>query len=153
MMRAISLWQPWASLMACHAKTIETRGYPTHCRGLVAIHAAQKSVTVQAPIAEIMVRALDPNARPLQPQDYLDGLPRGVIVAVVEIYDCQPVERMKLQFKEWVEAEKHWGDFTPGRFCWLTRNPVALKEPVPCLGKQGFFNLPPDVEAKVKAQL
>lgn len=153
MLRAISLHQPWASLMACHAKTIETRHYLTHCTGLLAIHAAQKIVKVPDPTAKIMLHALDPKATPLSPQDYFDGLVRGVIVAVVEIYDCSRVEHFQAQHNEWFHSERHFGDFSNGRFAWFTRKPVTLKEPVECKGKQGFFFLPADVEAKVRAQL
>jgi hypothetical protein len=39
MMRAISLDEPWASLMALDLKRIETRGRPTNVRGELAIHA------------------------------------------------------------------------------------------------------------------
>jgi activating signal cointegrator 1 len=152
-MRAISLWQPWASLMACHAKTIETRGYSTQCRGLVAIHAAQKMVHVDSPTAGVMVTALDTGAHPLTPQEYIDGLPRGVVVAVVEIYGCITAEEFKAKHPHWHSAEKHFGDFTDGRFAWLTRNSYRLKEPVECKGKQGFFFLPADVEKAVQAQL
>jgi hypothetical protein len=153
MFRAISLWQPWSSLLACGAKTIETRGYSTQCRGLVAIHAAQKMVHVPWQEAKIIVNALDQNAQPLQDEDYIDGLPRGVVVAVVEIYGCITAEEFKAKHPHWHSAEKHFGDFTDGRFAWLTRNSYRLKEPVECKGKQGFFFLPADVEKAVQAQL
>ena len=39
--KAISLWQPWASLIVCGAKEIETRSWSTKVRGTVAIHAAK----------------------------------------------------------------------------------------------------------------
>lgn len=41
-MKAISLWQPWASLIAAGVKSIETRGWPTNYRGQIAIHAAKR---------------------------------------------------------------------------------------------------------------
>lgn len=41
-MKALSLWNPWASLMAVVAKKIETRSWPTSYRGATAIHAAKK---------------------------------------------------------------------------------------------------------------
>lgn len=41
-MKAITIWQPWASLIACGAKKYETRGWPTKYRGPIAIHAAAK---------------------------------------------------------------------------------------------------------------
>ncbi len=43
-MKAISLWQPWASLIACGAKPYETRGYPPPRELIgqrIAIHAAK----------------------------------------------------------------------------------------------------------------
>jgi hypothetical protein len=43
-MKAISLWQPWATLVAIGAKTIETRGWSTSYRGPIAIHAAKKLI-------------------------------------------------------------------------------------------------------------
>ena len=43
-MKAITLWQPWASLLACGAKQYETRSWATNYRGPIAIHAASKSI-------------------------------------------------------------------------------------------------------------
>lgn len=41
-MKALTLWQPWASLVALGVKTIETRSWSTKYRGPLAIHAAAK---------------------------------------------------------------------------------------------------------------
>lgn len=41
-MKAISLWQPWASLVALGVKTIETRSWSTKYRGPLTIHAAAR---------------------------------------------------------------------------------------------------------------
>lgn len=48
-MKAITIWQPWASLIALGAKQIyvkrfETRSWATSYRGPIAIHAAKKNV-------------------------------------------------------------------------------------------------------------
>ena len=43
-MKAITLHQPWAQLVAIGAKTIETRSWSTNYRGQLAIHAAVKPV-------------------------------------------------------------------------------------------------------------
>ncbi|MCY4577660.1 MAG: ASCH domain-containing protein [Chloroflexi bacterium] len=64
-MKALSLRQPWASLIADGRKTIETRTWRTHYRGPLAIHAS---------------------ARPH------GDLPTGGIVAVAWLYDCRPME-------------------------------------------------------------
>jgi ribosomal protein S27E len=54
-MKAISLWQPWASLIACGAKPFETRSWAPP-RGLIgqtiAIHAAKKIDKGAAQFAE-----------------------------------------------------------------------------------------------------
>lgn len=44
-MRALTLHQPWASFVACGAKQIETRSWPTKHRGPIAIHAGKRRPT------------------------------------------------------------------------------------------------------------
>src|SRR5260370_42147173 len=39
-MKALTLWQPWASLVAFEEKKVETRTWATKYRGPLAIHAA-----------------------------------------------------------------------------------------------------------------
>lgn len=41
-MKALTIWQPWASLLACGAKKYETRSWATKYKGQIAIHAAIK---------------------------------------------------------------------------------------------------------------
>ena len=41
-MKAITIWQPWAQLVAVGAKNYETRSWSTRYRGAIAIHAAKK---------------------------------------------------------------------------------------------------------------
>lgn len=41
-MKAITIWQPWASLIMLGKKTIETRSWATSYRGPLAIHAAKR---------------------------------------------------------------------------------------------------------------
>ncbi|KQO04623.1 hypothetical protein ASF12_13925 [Paenibacillus sp. Leaf72] len=46
-MKAITIIQPWATLIAIGAKQYETRGWSTKHRGALAIHAgSQKSILV-----------------------------------------------------------------------------------------------------------
>lgn len=40
--RALTIRQPWASLIACGAKTVETRSWSTAWRGTLLIHAAKE---------------------------------------------------------------------------------------------------------------
>lgn len=49
-LKAITIWQPWASLIACGAKQYETRSWKTDYRGPIAIHAAAKRPPKQGQI-------------------------------------------------------------------------------------------------------
>ena len=40
-LKAITIWQPWAELIIRGFKQYETRSWPTHYRGKIAIHAGQ----------------------------------------------------------------------------------------------------------------
>ena len=40
--KALTLWQPWASLIAWGEKQYETRSWSTEYRGLLAIHASKR---------------------------------------------------------------------------------------------------------------
>lgn len=69
-MKALTLHQPWASLVACGVKTIETRSWSTSYRGPLAIHAAvkvprlprfptRKSQRTEPTAADVAVHELD----------------------------------------------------------------------------------------------
>ncbi len=36
--------------------------------------------------------------------------------------------------------ERAFGDWSPGRFGWILRNPVLFDKPIPAKGAQGFWN-------------
>ncbi len=52
-MKALTLTQPWASLMALGVKRIETRSWYTSYRGEVVIHSGQKRLVMSLSSAEV----------------------------------------------------------------------------------------------------
>jgi hypothetical protein len=40
---------------------------------------------------------------------------------------------------EWIDDQRPFGDFTPGRFAWLLDNIQRLDPPIPARGRQGFW--------------
>jgi hypothetical protein len=144
-MKCISLWQPWASLMAMGQKRIETRSWPTAYRGPLAIHAAK---TWNREIAAMV--AVEPFRSVLgvnwhDTAFHKDGkttvLPRGAIIAVVDLVDCREITE-----KNAVSGnERAFGDYTPGRFGWITKNLRVLPAPVPFKGAQGLFEVPDEL--------
>jgi len=144
-MRAISLWQPWASAIAAGLKTIETRHWPTDYRGPLAIHAAKKTTRYQKQIWEDNVE--DP--KEVDARDHFrkigilrwEDLPFGAIVATAELYGMASTQQISAEGFCLIH-DRPWGDFTAGRYGWLLRN-VQPITPIPCLGRQGFFDWEP----------
>jgi hypothetical protein len=88
-MKALTLTQPWASLVAIGAKRIETRSWSTKYRGPIAIHAAK-----DMPRSARLFAYRDPAGQVLNEGGILLGgdckeLPRGAIVAVARLYRRQ----------------------------------------------------------------
>lgn len=145
-MKCISLWQPWATLMAIGAKTIETRSWRTDHRGPLAIHAAKKwsGELHRIGISEPFFAALRKEygllgAAILGPQ----VMPFGAIVAVVDVTGCCSTAGLQNVSGD----ERAFGDYQANRFGWIT-DPTKLRrldKPVPWKGSQGFFEVPDEV--------
>jgi hypothetical protein len=144
-MKALTIWQPWATLVAIGAKRIETRGWETRYRGWLAIHAARKStpdlrdLVTEWPFAEV-----------LQPHIHEHGaLPLGAIVAVARLVGCERsedlVDRIALdeptRDPDFPEFERVFGGYAPGRFGWILGDVFALPEPIEVGGAQGLWTV------------
>lgn len=146
-MRAISLWQPWASLwLTPCAKIHETRSWPTSHRGPLAVHASKKVVLPTEMNATLFAEIVDAlgfidRSKPADPEEavrrYL-SLPRGGVIGVVEIEDCYPTDR-----GTGLLSDLRFGNWDAGRFAWRrSPNVKVLSEPVYCRGFQGIWTLP-----------
>lgn len=107
-MKAITLWQPWASLLACGAKHYETRSWPTNYRGPIAIHAAKTNVRsvldrmfpfdvsdyflVHLEFTALSVRHDFIKTAELAVSGRLDVLPLGAVIAVADLVGCHKIE-------------------------------------------------------------
>lgn len=158
-MKALSLWQPWASAIAVGAKLVETRDWSTKYRGPLAIHAAKRKV-----ICELMsFHSYWGWIGAMTPLDWTWGrngdedihrLPFGAIVAVCDLVDCRPTasftqaqldtprtpERSMGHLYQW--TERQMGNFELGRFGWVLENIRRIDPAVPLLGQRGLFDIP-----------
>ena len=141
-MKTISLWQPWASLIACGAKRIETRGWSTKYRGPLAIHAAKRPFTVGDAWA-IGPETLGEMEKALNLRLPTD-LPAGCIVATATLADCVPVSSFAITTRLSC-AEKLFGDYSAGRFGWILTDVTPLRTPLPWRGMQRLFEIPDEV--------
>ncbi len=133
-MKAISLTQPWASLVACGYKRIETRSWSTNYRGMIAIHAAKSFPRWAREFAE--------DERSVG--RVTGELPLGAIVAVCRLLDIKSTHDIEPS-----ALERHLGDYTPGRCAWLLDEVAALDEPIICRGALGLWTVPEDIAADV----
>ncbi len=123
-MKALTLTQPWATLVALGYKRVETRSWKTQYRGPLAIHAAKGYPASARRFAE-----------------HFGGLartPRGAIVCTIDLVDCQLTEEAALRISD---LELHLGDYTPGRWAWLfdSASLRLLPDPIPAKGALGLW--------------
>lgn len=146
-MKAISLWQPWATLLVTGHKEHETRGWPTQVRGTVAVHAAKKKCSEAR---ELVLEY--PFCDALNDHE-LSALPFGCLIGTVDLVACVQAEKVYAP-GIWghEDPDFFFGNFEPGRWAWKCESPRMLAEPIPYRGMQGFFELPPDV-ARILARL
>ena len=128
-MKALTLTQPWADLVASGHKRWETRSWSTNYRGLVAIHAAKGFPKYAQVFAseEMAFGRLAPR------------IARGAIIAVARIVDVRPTEEVALEIEG---LERRLGDYAWGRFAWQLADVVRLDEPIGCKGMLGLWAVP-----------
>lgn len=133
-MKALTLWQPWATLVAIGAKRIETRSWNTAYRGPLAIHAAK--VRTNLPLFYD-----DPFLQVLRDAGYktASDLPTGCVVATCNLAAIELTT--SLFAVDLQEHELEFGDYSLGRFAWFLEDIVKVEQRMPVRGYQGLWNI------------
>lgn len=140
--KALPLWQPWATLVAVGAKRIETRDFPPQRIGLrpkqrIAIHACKRT-------SELWLCAYDEFADCLP--CVAEDLPLGALLAVCTLDRASEVTaESAAALRERNPQEYAFGHYAPGRWAWVLKDVVQLDKPVPFKGSQGTFDVPADL--------
>jgi len=125
-MRALTILQPWAHLIATGEKLVENRTWATNYRGLLGIHAGRS-----------------PRLVPVDGHLRWPGMHYGAIVAVAYLFDCQTMSGLHLAAKS---SEEHEliarSEFAEGPICWCLRAVVRIR-PIPSRGQQGLWQPDP----------
>ncbi len=148
-MKALSIKQPWASLIVGGApimekepspehpesysivwkgkvllKDIENRNWSTNFRGRIYIHAAKRDAAFDDTFKFLCERiGLSPVVALMA---FSKRLPRGAIIGEVDIVDCV------------TKSKSRW---FVGKFGLVLRNPVVYKTIIPYRGQPGFFEV------------
>ncbi|HEV8596799.1 MAG TPA: ASCH domain-containing protein [Candidatus Dormibacteraeota bacterium] len=133
-MKAITLHQPWASMIAVGAKRIETRAWSTRHRGPLAIHAA-KSFPEYAQAFALTSRFV--RARLDDAELISLKIPFGAIVAVAQLVEVVPTQTVVDSLSQ---EERALGDYAAGRWAWLLAKIEPLTPPIECRGGVGLWD-------------
>jgi len=128
-MKALSIRQPWAWLIAHGHKDIENRKWKTKFRGTFAIHTgkAVDMCAIDSPPDAIYSRGLGLEFE-------LANMPVGGIVGVAQITTC-----VGHSDSEWFDGP--WG------FEIVNARPIEF---IPCPGRLGFFELPAAIAGQIE---
>lgn len=149
--KALSLWQPWATLVVSGAKQFETRSWSVGYRGRLLIHASKRKdeesldLCLEEPFRLALVTA---------GLKVIGDLPFGALIGEVELAGCWRTEEVWFANSPDVAiilwgggiqipaTERPFGDYSRGRWAWRLRNPKPFSQPIPYLGRTGLFDVP-----------
>lgn len=130
-MKALTISQPYASLIVSGTKWIENRTWPTSYRGELAIHAGKGTQYLS--------------------RDELAKYPSGCVIAIAKLTACVSMQEIfdrdqvlhrrhhviKETSKTWSQAARH--THASGPWCWILED-VQPVEPIYIAGKQGLWS-------------
>lgn len=149
-MKALSLTQPWATLVTNGHKRIETRSWASSYRGPLAIHASKglpgwvsDVVRAEPQFAAALGNLFDPRGK------VLGDLPRGCVIAIAELVSVKFIPA-NAEGWDWTgpdgrqysyqitDKERAFGDYEAGRYAWLLADikPITL---APARGALGLW--------------
>lgn len=149
-MKALTLYQPWASAIAAGLKKIETRNWtPSHdvFQDRLAIHASTRWSPKEVAFWVEWIMGAPPECRDAFQKVGItigtDNPPLGVIVATVRVIRCVPTHDLAATIGQ---VENSLGDFSPLRWGWVMEDVRPLKRPIRATGMQKIWEWtpPPD---------
>jgi hypothetical protein len=145
-MQALTIREPWASLIVSTNKKFETRDWKRNYRGLLAIHSGKQSVPVED--------------YPLGLEEILDDLEitqdnlnnnKGKIIAIATLKE---IHLMTDKFiNEQSELERLTGFWEPGLYAWELTDIKPITQPIPARGMPGLWTVPDDIYVQIQQQL
>jgi hypothetical protein len=132
-MKAITVWQPWASLIVVGTKGYETRGWQPSPKRLkvgdpIALHAAKREPErIERLWSYLRLCATG-----------WDDLPTGCVLGYGYFQGSIRTDDANVS-----RQERDLGDWSPGRYAWRITDLHIFTEPVPATGKQGLWEWTP----------
>ena len=150
-MKALTLYQPWASLIAAGIKTTETRDWAPYQDLIgrrIAIHAGRQVIANP--------RYLDPAvwdaAATLFGQRWDLAIPKGAIVATAVVAHAYRIKQGQ-ETNSRQGRKDPYGNYQPGRWVWVLEDIEQLEPPVPARGSLGLWEWHQHEEDQAQGQL
>src|SRR5438270_7339154 len=102
--KAITLWEPWATAMRLMLKKIETRHWQTGYRGPLAIHAAARLIDPPEKLPKELVEEI-------RAYDLVEKCRYGHVLCIVDLYDIRRTDHI-------VKSLSRGGTFAHPEFPW-----------------------------------
>lgn len=138
-MKALTIWQPWSSLLVFGQKKYETRSWATAYRGPIAIHAAKRPVrrTIDALDTGNAWDTLELFESLFPGTGELAQLSTGAIIGTAILTGCNLIDEAFAAGL--TPQERALGDFTLGRYAWEFQKMIPVDPPIPAKGMQGLW--------------
>ncbi|MFI8992155.1 ASCH domain-containing protein [Streptomyces antimycoticus] len=133
-MRALTIRQPWAALIAHADKRIENRVWPTSYRGPLLIHAGKsidRTALKHPPVAAEVRRLRDQGIQ----------LELGAVIAVAQLSGCHQPDGVCTRWS------------AVGQFHFELSHVAALPLPVPCTGRLQLWFPSAELLDRIRPQL
>jgi hypothetical protein len=138
--KAISLWQPWASLWLSEHKVHETRHWPCRYHGWLLVHAAKKFPTLEPddPLCDMLHRSYG--------ADWRKTLPTGAIIGAVNLISTMGMEHTSPEHDD----DRECGNWSPERFAWRRGTMPASPSRSPTRANRASLTSPPIGKASIR---
>jgi hypothetical protein len=141
-MKALTICEPFASLVVHGPKRVENRPRPTHYRGPLLIHAGKGLSWFDDPGAW--------REEWEQWRRYYAALPAaptfGAVVGVADVAGCVLHPNLEVISHD----QQMWAS---GPYCWLLENVRAFRQPVPCRGALSLWDVTGEILERCQRQL
>ena len=129
-MKAITLYQPWAGLVAIGVKRIETRSWGTFYRGTLAIHSSKN-----LKFYDLMKE--EPYHRFVHRKEFFQF---GMIIAKCQLVGMERIYKSLVdKLKKEQPLEFYFGDYSLGRWAWILENIELIDPSIPVKGTMGLW--------------
>jgi hypothetical protein len=143
-MKALTIYEPWAALVAAGWKEVETRDWYTGYRGPLAIHSSVHPADKREVSRLTFLLGSKGHALP--------EFQMGRVVAVCRLAACVPSDLVRLRSTQikpqfsprhgW-EVELQVGNYDSGRWAWILRDVQRLETPVFVRGQRKLWDWTP----------